>query len=353
MNNKLIKLNYFFYFLLILLFNLFYSKEIISSSSNYLIFYPFRSTTKFHSSLLAPPHIWIRNYEQRIDNLFSLVELENIIKNKTIYSRKLYLKTLYQYIVGDTISDLELSVEAKVSYTGRLKAYQLDQKQREAGQDWSLFALTMTGRIRVKTIQLLLEEIIQNNIKGDIIETGVWRGGTSIFMRGVLDAYQQHQRKSYVCDSFSGLPPSEYKADADIKWDHSPYLEISVDQVTENFITAGIYSQNIIFVKGFFSNTMPQLATMTTTFSLLRLDGDMYESTVDVLYHLYDKLSIGGYVFIDDWSILPTQRACLDFMKVHNFKPQVITPDPVAGYWKKTQQIKIQYWRYKEKKFSD
>jgi O-methyltransferase len=77
----------------------------------------------------------------------------------------------------------------------------------------------------------------------------------------------------------------------------------------------------------------------------------MYESTVDVLYHLYNKLSVGGYVIIDDWFGFPAKRACEDFFQVHRINPEIIAIDKTAAYWKKTEDIDIQFWRYEQSDF--
>lgn len=77
----------------------------------------------------------------------------------------------------------------------------------------------------------------------------------------------------------------------------------------------------------------------------------MYESTVDVLYNLYDKLSIGGYVIMDDWFGFPSKTAVLDFFKVHGIDPPVIAIDKLSAYWKKTENVDIQYWRYEKSDF--
>jgi O-methyltransferase len=77
----------------------------------------------------------------------------------------------------------------------------------------------------------------------------------------------------------------------------------------------------------------------------------MYESTVDVLYNLYDKLSIGGYLIMDDWYNFPSKIACEDFFKVHGINPEIIQIDGLSAYWKKTEQVDIQYWRYEQSKF--
>ena len=74
--------------------------------------------------------------------------------------------------------------------------------------------------------------------------------------------------------------------------------------------------------------------------------GDMYESTVDVLYHLYDKLSIGGYVIMDDWFGFPWKTSSEDFFAVDGIKPEIIPIDDISAYWKKTEDVQVQYWRY-------
>ena len=78
----------------------------------------------------------------------------------------------------------------------------------------------------------------------------------------------------------------------------------------------------------------------------------MYESTVDVLYHLYDKLSIGGYVIMDDWFGFPSKTVCKDFFSAHGIQPEIIPIDRISAYWKKTEHVKIQYWRYEQSSFT-
>ena len=108
----------------------------------------------------------------------------------------------------------------------------------------------------------------------------------SIFMRAVIRAHSQQHRLSFVCDSFHGLPPSTLEADTNTSWDNTPYLEVSTDRVMSNFEMLGLSDPNVVFVKGLFSATMRPLRALHPEmelggkFALLRLDGDMYESTV-------------------------------------------------------------------------
>ena len=81
------------------------------------------------------------------------------------------------------------------------------------------------------------------------------------------------------------------------------------------------------------------------------IQGDMYESTVDVLYYLYDKLSIGGYVIMDDWFGFPSKTACEDFFAVHGINPKINPIDGLAAYWQKTEEVEIQFWRYDKSDF--
>src|SRR5437762_7443771 len=75
------------------------------------------------------------------------------------------------------------------------------------GRDWPLIAHTMIGIKRLNNVQHCAEKIIANQIPGDFIETGVWRGGSVIFMRALLKAYNIRNRCVWVADSFAGVPP--------------------------------------------------------------------------------------------------------------------------------------------------
>ena len=113
-----------------------------------------------------------------------------------------------------------------------------DLNLRKGGSDWTLLGATMTGWERLDNVRKLLTDVIQSNIPGDYIETGVWRGGSSVFARAVITAHgEQEKRVSYVCDSFSGLPPGERRLDPkDGSWDNTPYLEVPYEIVANNFM---------------------------------------------------------------------------------------------------------------------
>ena len=131
------------------------------------------------------------------------------------------------------------------------------------------------------------------------------------------------------------------------------YFLVNQKQVAENFAEASLLDANVVFVKGFFNNTMPPLSKQVDKLAIMRLDGDMYQSTADVLYNLYDKLSLNGYVIIDDWLNYPATIACKDFFKVHKINPTIVWIDDQSAYWQKTEEVTVQKWRYTEFKFTD
>ncbi|TMI72178.1 MAG: macrocin O-methyltransferase [Bacteroidetes bacterium] len=208
-----------------------------------------------------------------------------------------------------------------------------DLRKRINGEDWPENAESMIGLKRMNNIQYCIEQIVKDNIEGDLIETGVWRGGASIFMKANL-LVQGSQKRIFVCDSFEGLPRPTHKEDkGDIHYTHHQYLAVAQEQVAKNFQKYGLLDDNIIFKKGWFKDTMPSLRA--EKFSLIRLDGDMYESTMDVLQNIYDNLSVGGYVIVDDWALPGCQKAVTDFRAERNLTEKLVTIDNIAVYWRK------------------
>jgi O-methyltransferase len=263
-----------------------------------------------------------------------------------------YLQVIRQCVSGLVYKSSERSVDPAAFQLSSGHLNPLDTGRRQGGTDWTYLGDTMTGQTRLENVQNLLTDVIEKKITGDYIETGVWRGGSSMLARAVLVAYDQPHRKSFVCDSFRGLPPMNRNLDpSDKGWDQMKYLEVAAETVAEGFAKYSLLDENVIFAKGFFNETMPALAKHVTRFAVMRLDGDMYESTVDVLYHLYDKLSIGGYLIMDDWYGFPSKTACEHFFSVHGISPEIIQIDALSAYWKKTEQVDIQYWRYQQNKF--
>jgi hypothetical protein len=175
----------------------------------------------------------------------------------------------------------------------------------------------MIGRARLDSLQAALDYVREERIAGDLIECGVWRGGACIFMAGYLRAFGMESRRVFVADSFDGLPVPTMAQDMklDLSKNVYPELAVSLETVRENFTAYGLDGPNVIYLKGWFKNTLP--TAPIRKIAILRLDGDLYESTMDTLAALYDKVVPGGIVIIDDYNGLAMCRAAVaDFFKM-------------------------------------
>jgi O-methyltransferase len=186
-------------------------------------------------------------------------------------------------------------------------------------------------------LQYCVETVIQDEVPGDLIETGVWRGGATILMRGVLKAYGDTTRKVWVADSFEGLPaPDAARYPADAIDSYSGQLMVGVDQVRHNFERYGLLDDQVEFLVGWFKDTLPQAPI--ERLAVLRLDGDMYESTWQAIEALYPKLSPGGFCIVDDYSSFAPQcgQAIDDYRRAHGIDDEIVGIDEDAVFWRKT-----------------
>ena len=196
---------------------------------------------------------------------------------------------------------------------------------------------TMIGRHRLENVQFCVETIFADSIKGDFIETGIWRGGTCIFMCGLLMAHGQTDRTVWAADSFEGVPPPTWPEDEGLNLSSSvlPVLAVSLEEVKELFQRYGLLGNNVKFLKGWFKDTLP--TAPIERLALLRLDGDLYESTMDALVPLYDKVEQGGFVIVDDYgSCPPCKQAISDFRSQRGITDVLQTIDKQSVYWRKS-----------------
>ena len=218
--------------------------------------------------------------------------------------------------------------------------YTVGQDLREDGRMWPGQGLTMIGLKRLDQLQECISEVIEQQIPGDLIETGVWRGGASIFMRAVLKAHGAGDRRVFVADSFAGLPPPDsaaYPQDRGDVHHQIRFLAVSHEQVAENFEKYGLLDEQVVFLRGWFKDTLPDAPS--DCFSVIRLDGDMCESTMDGLVHLYPKLSPGGYCIIDDYSALDRcKEAVHDYRNKHDIEAPIHEIDWTGVYWRKPKR---------------
>jgi O-methyltransferase len=211
----------------------------------------------------------------------------------------------------------------------------LDERTQSEGRGYSRGAHTMIGLKRLANIEECVATLIKENIPGDFIETGAWRGGSTIFMRGLLWAHEVSDRTVWVADSFAGLPKPDPKhaADSGAYWHEYEDLAVSLEEVQENFKSYNLLDSQVRFLKGWFSDTLP--TAPIEKLAILRLDGDMYGSTMDALNALYHKLEVGGFLIVDDYNVPACQKAILDFRQKHGITEQVQEIDWAGVYWRK------------------
>jgi len=213
--------------------------------------------------------------------------------------------------------------------------HDVSEKQREEGSIWPGYADTMIGMKRLDNLQACIETVLRDGIEGDLIETGVWRGGACIFMRAVLAAYGVADRRIYVADSFEGLPMPRLTADAGDIHHTFGFLAVSQQEVEQNFRRYGLLDDRVVFLKGWFRDTLP--AAPIRALSILRLDGDMYESTLDGLTNLYPKLSSGGFCIVDDYGLEGCENAVNEYRRAHGIAATLQQIDSSrAVCWRKT-----------------
>lgn len=213
-----------------------------------------------------------------------------------------------------------------------------DPAKRTDGNDWPPTAETMVGRRRLADVRSCVDTVLADEVPGDFVETGVWRGGVTILMRGMLEAWGDHDRRVWVADSFRGLPAPDGEAyPQDVGHDLSGVaaLAVSADQVRANFARYGLLDDRVCLLEGWFRDTLP--AAPIDELAILRLDGDLYESTMDALVALYPKLSTGGYVIVDDYGAWePCRQACDDFRARHGITDEIVTVDWTGVHWRRT-----------------
>lgn len=218
-----------------------------------------------------------------------------------------------------------------------VRATPADPTAVEDGRAWPVHAETMVGLRRLDAIADAVRTLDRERVPGDLVETGVWRGGSVIFMRALLHALGDRDRVVWVADSFQGLPKPDvgrWPADASNDlWKHDA-LAVSQEQVERNFARYGLLDDRVRFLPGWFEDTLP--SAPIERIALLRLDGDMYGSTMTALDALYPKLSPGGIVIVDDYGAYPEcRRATDDFRREHGIDVPLVQTDWTGVWWRR------------------
>ena len=211
-----------------------------------------------------------------------------------------------------------------------------DAAQRAEGRDWPADGESMMGSKCMDNLHACIADVLQHGLPGDVIETGVWRGGAVIFMRAVLAACGDTTRRVWVADSFQGLPPPEAGVEPDRSDSHHGFstLAVSLEQVKANFARHGLFDDRVRFLEGWFKDTLP--GAPIEKLAVARLDGDMYASTMDALRPLYPKLSVGGYLIAEDYGVVPgCRQAIAAYRAEQGIREPIVDVDGAGVYWKR------------------
>lgn len=239
-----------------------------------------------------------------------------------------YLNLLEASLIGMLIEDMPF-------VTPWAQDGKFDRNRRLLGLDWPSLSFSMIGSVRMRNLRYACETVLLDGVEGDFIETGVWRGGASIMMKGILEAYCDEVRRIFVADSFAGLPapdPENFPADAGDQHHTFTELQVSRADVEENFRRFGLLDERVVFLEGWFKDTLPDAPI--DRLAVLRLDGDMYESTIEAFDALYHKVSYGGFVIVDDYFLAPCAKAVSDFRERYDITSPILPIDGIAMYWR-------------------
>jgi len=180
---------------------------------------------------------------------------------------------------------------------------------------------TMTSPERRASLLGAVDHLVKHRIEGDIVECGVWRGGSMMAVALALMARGDTSRRLWLYDTFEGMSePTEADRGVDgesaqaqlqrAPRDAAVWAVASLDDVQANLARTGYPADRIRYVKGKVEDTLP--ATLPGRIALLRLDTDWYESTRHELAHLYPRLVRHGVLLIDDYGHWQGARKAVD-----------------------------------------
>ena len=269
--------------------------------------------------------------------------------------RSRYLSLLKHSLANMLYPELELQIQHLEAGAGGLSGTALERFQRDIierrpdeyarlmtgkaqGTAPIRFAHTMIGHFRLSNIERCAEQVIAEEIPGDFLEAGVCKGGAAIFMRALQVAHGAGERRTWVVDSFQGVPPSNASADAGyglrLEESYQPSLACSESAVREHFRRYDLLDSNVRFLPGWLADTLP--SADTGPLAILRVDVDLYSSTKECLDLLYDRVSPGGFVIVDDYGFLPCCRDAVDdFRRLRGIEEPMSWIDGSGIYWRK------------------
>lgn len=249
-------------------------------------------------------------------------------------SRQTYLHLVEQAVTGSLFDELGACQANGAIMCSPATAVPFQAALRATGDDWPLVGHTMVGHRRLHNVRDLLFKIMSENIPGDFMELGVWRGGLCIYVKALFNAYSQ-ERSVYVVDAFEALPGYG---------NSQAYLSVKEAEVRHNFEKYGLMDDRVVVVKGLFKDSVPKLVSEhpDMKIALLRLDSNFYDSHQDCFYNFYERLQIGGYLIMDDIrSHAAVQQAWADFKMDQGLEEEIFPIDNNGGYLQKLKNVAI------------
>ena len=239
-------------------------------------------------------------------------------------------------------------------------------------------SVAMAGFARLASVAAMIAQVKRKRLEGGYLEAGVWKGGVTVLAAAALQVHGLGQRAVYLCDSFEGLPAprnGSVRPDEDYysRGMYKKKLSIGTEKAMRSFARFGVPTDSVVTVKGFFVQSLPplreQLLARKERLAILRLDGDMYDSTADTLYNLYDLLEVGGFAVVDDFgwhhganmrshgpasagrqkSLYGCKDAVMDFRALHGIEDDehaMHNIDGTGAWWMKAREIPIKRDRY-------
>jgi O-methyltransferase len=253
--------------------------------------------------------------------------------------RRAYLDLL-KIALCDLAGASTISVGAHADGTVMSRELRGDGRRlRVAGMDWPLQGLTMVGMPRLDDLQRCVEAVVADGVPGDLIEAGSWRGGASMLMRATLDTLGD-ERAVYVADSFQGFPELDDSDEHGARLSAFGFLAVPEEEVRESFARLGL-DHGVELVPGFFEETLVGVADRA--WAIVRLDADSYEATRFALDCLYPRLSVGGYLVIDDYgSFEGCRRAIDEFRAAHGIDEPIEAIDHTGARWRRESAAVIE-----------
>jgi|694.fasta_scaffold139121_4 O-methyltransferase len=186
-----------------------------------------------------------------------------------------------------------------------------------------ILPFTMTPIERCINLEKLIKSVNAENILGSLVECGVWKCGLLGLMK-LSDKSYGGSREVVGFDSFRYVPPPDTKED----------LSISLLQAKNNLKIMG--AEDCILHEGYFHETFPRVRDSIKNISILRIDAGLYEVTKLCLEEFYSKVSIGGYVIIDDYGHYKECKKAVDeFRENNNIHSKIVHTDYTEIWWKK------------------